>query len=96
MVIELLAKGSYYYGEDLDEFYQDLLKNNFSCANDTPVSTEHDFTVIKTTNTNNYYDIGNETVATQIYKLFNLKTRSELEQLILWDFHCLKENEKVT
>lgn len=26
MVIELLAKGSYYYGEDLDEFYQELLK----------------------------------------------------------------------
>lgn len=25
-----------------------------------------------------------------------MKTRSELEQLILWDFHCLKENEKVT
>lgn len=96
MVIELLAKGSYYYGEDLDEFYQDLLKNNFSCANDTLVSTEHDFTVIKTTDADNYYDIGNETVATQIYKLFNLKTRSELEQLILWDFHCLKENEKVT
>lgn len=95
MVIELLAKGSYYYGEDLDEFYQGLLKNNFSCANDTPVSTEHDFTVIKTTDADNYYDIGNETVATQIYKLFNLKTRSELEQLILWDFHCLKENEKV-
>lgn len=96
MVIELLAKGSYYYGEDLDDFYQDLLKNNFSCANDTPIFTEHDFTVIKATNADNYYDIGNETLATQIYKLFNLKTRSELEQLILWDFHCLKENEKVT
>lgn len=96
MVIELLAKGSYYYGEDLDEFYQELLKNNFSCANDTNVSTDHDFTKIKTAETDNYYDIGNETVATQIYKLFNMKTRSELEQLILWDFHCLKENEKVT
>lgn len=96
MVIELLAKGSYYYEEDLDEFYQELLKNNFSCANDTNVSTNHDFTVIKTSDTENYYDIGNETVATQIYKLFNMKTRSELEQLILWDFHCLKENEKVT
>lgn len=96
MVIELLAKGSYYYGDDLDEFYQELLKNNFSCANDTSVSTDHDFTKIRTAETNNYYDIGNETVATQIYKLFNMKTRSELEQLILWDFHCLKENEKVT
>ena len=52
--------------------------------------------MIKATNADNYYDIGNETLATQIYKLFNLKTRSELEQLILWDFHCLKENEKVT
>lgn len=96
MVIELLAKGSYYYGEDLDEFYQELLKNNFSCANDTNVSTDHDFTKIRTAETDSYYDIGNETVATQIYKLFNMKTRSELEQLILWDFHCLKENEKVT
>lgn len=96
MVIELLAKGSYYYGDDLDEFYHDLLENHFSCANDTPVSTEHDFTVIKTGDNDNYYDIGNETVATQIYKLFNLKTRSEIEQLILWDFHNLRENEKIT
>ncbi len=96
MVIELLAKGSYYHDEDLNEFYQDLLNNNFCCANDTNVSTDHDFTVIKTSKTEKYYDIGNETVATQIYKLFNMKTRNELEQLILWDFHCLRENEKVT
>lgn len=96
MVIELLAKGSYYYGDDLDEFYQDLLEKKFSCANDTPVSTEHDLTLIRTNDDENYYDIGNETVATQIYKLFNLKTRSEIEQLILWDFHSLRENEKVT
>lgn len=95
MVIELLAKGSYYYGEDLEEFYHELLTNNFSCANDTNVSTDHDYTVIKTTEKESYYEIGNETVATQIYKLFNMKTRSELEQLILWDFHCLRENEKV-
>jgi hypothetical protein len=96
MVIELLAKGSYFREEDLNEFYQELLENNFSCANDTNVTTEHDFTVIKTSETDSYYDIGNETIATQIYKLFNLKTRNEIEQLILWDFHCLRENEKVT
>ena len=96
MVIELLAKGSYYYGDDLDEFYQELVTNNFSCANDTQVATDHDFNVIKTNNNIDYYDIGNETVASQLYKLFNLKTRSQLEQLILWDFHCLRENEKIS
>jgi len=97
MVIELLAKGSVYHFYNLEKFYKQLLKNNFSCANDTPVETDHDYTIIKTKKSNeNYYDIGNETVASQIYKLFNLKTRSPLQQLILWDFHCLRENEKVS
>lgn len=97
MVIELLAKGSLYYSHKLDKYYQKLLTNNFSCANDTFVETDHDFTILRTDNTNNdYYDIGNETVASQLFKLFNLKTRKPIQQLILWDFHCLRENEKVS
>lgn len=97
MVIELLSKGSIYRFHNLEKFYKELVRNNFSCANDTPVETDHDYTLIKTNKYNeNYYDIGNETVASQIYKLFNLKTRSPLQQLVLWDFHCLRENEKVS
>lgn len=97
MVIELLAKGSLYYSHKLDKYYQKLLTSNFSCADDTFVETDHDFTILKTDNTNNnYYDIGNETVASQLFKLFNLKTRKPIQQLILWDFHCLRENEKVS
>ena len=97
MVIELLAKGSLYYSHNLNKFYQKLIDNNFSCANDTLVETNHDFTILKTDNSeNDYYDVGNETVASQLYKLFNLKTRKPLQQLILWDFHCLRENEKVS
>lgn len=97
MVIELLAKGSFYYSHKLDKYYQRLLINNFSCANDTYVETDHDFTFLRTDNSSNdYYDIGNETVASQLFKLFNLKTRKPIQQLILWDFHCLRENEKVS
>lgn len=97
MVIELLAKGSLYYSHNLNKFYQKLIDNNFSCANDALVETNHDFTILKTDNSeNDYYDVGNETVASQLYKLFNLKTRKPLQQLILWDFHCLRENEKVS
>lgn len=97
MVIELLAKGSFCRSHSLNAFYEELIHNTFSCANDIPVETEHDYTIIKTREYDEYYyDIGNETVASQIYKLFNLKTRSPLQQLILWDFHCLRENEKVS
>lgn len=97
MIIELLAKGSLYYSHKLDKYYQKLLTNNFSCADDTFVETDHDFTILRTDNTNNnYYDIGNETVASQLFKLFNLKTRKPMQQLILWDFHCLRENERVS
>lgn len=97
MVIELLAKGSFYYSHKLDKYYQKLLINNFSCANDTYVETDHDFTILRTDDSNDdYYDIGNETVASQLFKLFNLKTRKPMQQLILWDFHCLRENEKVS
>lgn len=97
MVIELLAKGSFYYSHKLDKYYQKLLINKFSCADDTFVETDHDFTILRTDDShNNYYDIGNETVASQLFKLFNLKTRKPMQQLILWDFHCLRENEKVS
>ena len=97
MVIELLAKGSIYLSHSLDRFYHKLINKNFSCANDIPVETDHDYTLIETNkSTDNYYDIGNETVASQIYKLFNLKTRNPIQQLILWDFHCLPENKRVS
>lgn len=60
MVIELLAKGSAYYSHRLDKYYPKLIANNFSCATDIPVETDHDFTIIKTDNSNtDYYDIGN-------------------------------------
>ena len=97
MVIELLAKGSLYYSHKLDKYYQKLLTNNFNCADDIFIETDHDFTVLRTDNSNDdYYNIGNETVASQLFKLFNLKTRKPMQQLILWDFHCLRENEKVS
>lgn len=95
MVIELLAKGCYHSSHDLNKYYQ-RIKNNFSYADDTLVETNHDYTILKTDKSDDeYYDIGNETVASQLYKLFNIKTRSPLQQLILWDFHCLRENERV-
>lgn len=99
MVIELLAKASIY--EDLDVFYNNLKSIGFNCANDVPVKTLHDYNIVPTTNEDGktireYYDIGNETAATQLVKLFNMKSRSETERQILWDFHCLPEAEQVT
>ncbi len=99
MVIELLAKACIY--EDLDVFYNNLKNAGFNCANDVPIKTLHDYNIVPTTNENGqtineYYDIGNETAATQLVKLFNMKSRSESERQILWDFHCLPEAEQVT
>lgn len=97
MVIELLAKGSRYDYYSLDEFYEKLNTVGFKYVNEVPVETLHDHNVLSIADdSDNYYDIGNETAASQLMKLFNLKTRSLIERLILWDFHCLPEAEKVS
>ena len=96
MVIELLAKASIY--DELDEFYDRFVDERFNGTEDVPVRTLHDYNMIPDMNEteDDYFDAGNETAASQLIKLFNMKSRSETEQQILWDFHCLSEGEKVS
>lgn len=101
MVIELLAKASRYDYDSLEKFYFDLEQNGFKYMDETPVDTVHDFNKIEILNedgtvNHQVYDRGNETAASQLMKLFDLRTRSEIEKQILWDFHCLPEAEHVS
>lgn len=103
MVIELLAKGSMYDSYSLDEFYEKLQKVGFKYVDEVPVRAAHDLNVLSVRNEDgsineavDYYNIGCETAASQLMKLFNLKMRSKMERMILWDFHRLPEAEKVS
>lgn len=95
LVIEILAKGSMNFDGSIEEFYE-LCRQPFEIPSDSAVLTYHDYTRIKTEDGNNYYTIGEETVASQLYKLFNIRHKKAIEQLILWDFHYLPENFKVS
>lgn len=101
MAIELLAKGSRYDADSLDNYYNNLLRVGFKYADEVPVETNHDFThmdIRKEDGTieHNYYDRGHETATSQLIKLFNMKQRSLVERQILWDFHCMPETERVS
>ena len=97
LVIELLAKGCNYYIDSLEEYYEHLCNNHFQIPYEYTVLTSHDYNEIVTNSPNkSYYSIGNETIASQLYKLFNISTRRTIEQLVLWDFHYLPENFKVS
>lgn len=97
LVIELLSKGCQYYTNSLNEYYELLCKNHFQIPDECTILTSHDYNDIITNNRNtSYYSIGNETIASQLYKLFNIASRRSIEQVILWDFHYLPENFKVS
>ncbi len=97
LVIELLAKGCNYYMNSLEEYYEYLNNNHFQIPDEYAILTSHDYNETFTDSQNtNYYSIGNETIASQLYKLFNISTRRLVEQVILWDFHYLPENFKVS
>lgn len=94
MVIELLAKASLYNYDDLNDFYTNLERIGFHYTDDVPVSTDHQYTkpiMPKNDGSKTY-----ETASSQLISLFNLKTRSDVEQQIIWEFHCLPEGEKIS
>lgn len=80
MVIELLARSSVYVG-DINSFYSNLLNIGFEYSN-VLVSTMHDG------------DKG--TIKNQLMNLFEMKKRTDIEKMILWDFHTLPEHTKVS
>ena len=84
MVIELLAKASIY--DELDEFYDRFVDERFNGTEDVPVRTLHDYNMIPDMDEteDDYFDAGNETAASQLIKLFNMKSRSETEQQTPW------------
>lgn len=94
MVIELLAKSSLYNYSDLNDFYNNLCKIGFHYTDEIPVTTDHDYTANDIEPNENMQQF--ETAASQLIKLFNLKRRSEVEQQIIWEFHCLPENSQIT
>lgn len=100
MAIELLAKDSRYDAMELDKYYTNLLKVGFKYADEVPVETDHDINEGKFKDDADvgcsHYRRGNETAASQLMKLFNMKQRSIIERQILWDFHCLPEAERVS
>lgn len=101
MVIELVAKDSRYDYQTLDEYYFRLVRAGFKYADEVPIETDHDYKLLEMRNedgtvNHHYYDRGNETAASQLVKLFNTRSRSIVEQQILWDFHCLPEAERVS
>ena len=95
MVIELLSKACKYENPDLEDFYKGLLHKHFKYVDDVPVSTEHDLTKIADSG-KPFYNLGEETAASQLQKLFYLGHRSDTERLILWDFANIPEAERVS
>lgn len=101
MAIELLAKACFYDVDNLELFYNNLQNVGFRYAEDVVIETYHDYNHISIKNEDGvieekYYNHGSETAATQLMKLFNIKFRTEIERMILWDFHCLPEAERVS
>lgn len=101
MAIELLAKACFYDVDNLELFYNNLQNVGFRYAEDVVIETYHDYNHITIKNEDGvieekYYNHGSETAATQLMKLFNIKFRTEIERMILWDFHCLPEAERVS
>lgn len=92
MVIELLAKDSRYDFHDLSAYLQRLSKNGFKYSDEVPIETEHDYFVTE----GSTYNRGNETLVSQLMKLFNMRQRTSIEKHVLWDFHLLPEGEKIT
>lgn len=80
MVIELLAKISINEGS-LENLYNKLIDIGFSYSNVT-VSTMHHRC--------------RETIKSQLMRLFEINKRTELEKMILWDFHALPEGIRVS
>ncbi len=94
MVIELLAKSSLYNYNDLNCFYDNLCKIGFHYTDEIPVTTDHEYTEKRIASNGNKPKY--KTAASQLIALFNLKERSEIEQQIVWEFHCLHTNAKIT
>ena len=83
MAIELLAKASKkYYYDKLELFQKKLEKIGFKFAD------EELFTTNRTRE--------KKTAVEHLLDLFTLKKRNEVEQKILWDFHCLPDSEMVS
>ncbi len=82
LVIELLAKISECYYDDLDAYSKELKAKGFAFP-EMSVETSH-----------NKYRM--DTATHQLMKLFDPNRRNSVEQCILWYFHTLPEGEKIT
>ena len=91
LMIELLAKSSYYNYADLELFLLKLQNSGFYFQDSIPIFTTHAYNATGTSNS-----ASQETLSEQLIKLFNLNNRTHLEQQILWELCCLPENEKIS
>ena len=92
LMIELLAKSSFYHYSNLKEFVLKLQNTGFYCIDDVPIFTAHTHTAIGTSSHITFQ----EPLSEQLIKLFNLNNRTNLEQQILWELSCLPANEKIS